>query len=448
MKQNPIIMIQDQSISDTTSTHMEDERDEVLEVKKLTSKDTFRVKTWRFVVTGVLTLTALAVTLTTYRFLVKEEKKNFIASVCHIQGFPLVSSVTTLQCGIEVCIIYIHNLMLLTNAYLLQYEKFARTIGVAAVSQQRDITESLFTLGDTISAGAIADKATWPFYTLPLFEAHALHTRTQARFEAVAIANVVPVEDREAWEDYSIRHVDWVVESHLIDATASNTTPDFPSTDSFQPIISAITPDGIVPEHNSSEPYYMPLWSYSPAPHTYGLVNVDFNSVPDYHDIIKAVIALKSQTLMTRVRPYVSSAAYSKEEHDAFHSKLPDSISEHPHSFAYHPVNAYPGNKTSKVVGVLLSAVAWDVSLRNLLPKGVEGIIAEIRNNCNQTYTYELIESDAFFRGEGALHEDAFNDMEIEIDLTWTKDPVVLAQPGHCLYSMVSQCRVDKAIEH
>jgi hypothetical protein len=81
MKSEVFTMPSDISISDTTSACMDDERDEVLEVKKLTSKDTFRVQTWRFVVTGVLALTAVAVTLTTYRFLVKEEKKNFVAAV-------------------------------------------------------------------------------------------------------------------------------------------------------------------------------------------------------------------------------------------------------------------------------------------------------------------------------------------------------------------------------
>jgi hypothetical protein len=324
----------------------------------------------------------------------------------------------------------------LTNM-LLQFEKFARIIGVAAVSQQRDVTESLFTLGDAVSAGAITDKATWPFYTLPLFEVHALHTRQQARFEVVALGNIVPLEDREAWEEYSAQNIGWVIEGHVIDSRVGNFTPVFPSLDFFRPNITAMTLNGTVLQENPNEDYYVPLWSYSPAPHTYGMVNVDFNSIPDYHDVMKAVIALRSQTLMTRVRPYVSAAAYSKEEHDAFHSKLPESLSEYPHSFAYHPVHEFPGDKTSNVVAIIAASIAWDVSLRNLLPKGVEGIIAEIHNTCNQTYTYELVESDAFYRGEGALHEPEFDHMEIKIDLAWSTDPKVLAEPGHCIYTMV-----------
>jgi hypothetical protein len=75
-------MQQDSSVSDSTSSNVEqDERDEVLEVKKLTSKDTFRVQAWRCAVTLLLALTAVAVTMTTYRLLVKEQERIFIAAV-------------------------------------------------------------------------------------------------------------------------------------------------------------------------------------------------------------------------------------------------------------------------------------------------------------------------------------------------------------------------------
>lgn len=56
-------------------------RDEVSEVRKMSSKDTSRLRMWRIVVTGVLLLTALAVTLTTYTLLKQQEQKNFQTAV-------------------------------------------------------------------------------------------------------------------------------------------------------------------------------------------------------------------------------------------------------------------------------------------------------------------------------------------------------------------------------
>jgi hypothetical protein len=56
-------------------------RDEVSEVRKMSSKDTNRLHLWRVVVTSVLLLTALAVTLTTYTLLQQQEEENFQTAV-------------------------------------------------------------------------------------------------------------------------------------------------------------------------------------------------------------------------------------------------------------------------------------------------------------------------------------------------------------------------------
>ena len=71
----------DQSLSESRSLRAEEERDELLEVKRQSSKDTNRVRLWRIVVTGALFATATVVTLTTYRLLVDEEQKNFEIAV-------------------------------------------------------------------------------------------------------------------------------------------------------------------------------------------------------------------------------------------------------------------------------------------------------------------------------------------------------------------------------
>ena len=59
----------------------EEEKDEVGEVRKMSSKDTFRVLMGRYVVTVVLLLTAFAVTFTTYMFLQDQEEENFKTAV-------------------------------------------------------------------------------------------------------------------------------------------------------------------------------------------------------------------------------------------------------------------------------------------------------------------------------------------------------------------------------
>ena len=52
-------------------------RDEILEIRKQSQKETARVRTWRILVTLALLATAVAVTVTTYLLLVDQEDKNF-----------------------------------------------------------------------------------------------------------------------------------------------------------------------------------------------------------------------------------------------------------------------------------------------------------------------------------------------------------------------------------
>ena len=70
----------EESSGDIESGSVE-ERDEVREVERVAAKDTRRLHVSRAVVTLVLLLTALAVTLTTYFSLKKEEDTNFETAV-------------------------------------------------------------------------------------------------------------------------------------------------------------------------------------------------------------------------------------------------------------------------------------------------------------------------------------------------------------------------------
>ena len=74
----------------TTETETIQRRDEVHEVRKMSSKDTKRLHFWRIVVTSVILLTAFAVTFTTYRLLKQQEDENFKTAVCCLVLIPYI----------------------------------------------------------------------------------------------------------------------------------------------------------------------------------------------------------------------------------------------------------------------------------------------------------------------------------------------------------------------
>ena len=58
-------------------TSMSSDRDEIKEVERLSSKETARVRTWRLLVTALLAAAGVAVSVSTYILLRKEEERNF-----------------------------------------------------------------------------------------------------------------------------------------------------------------------------------------------------------------------------------------------------------------------------------------------------------------------------------------------------------------------------------
>jgi hypothetical protein len=85
----------DDDVNDETTTEgvegAERRRNEVVEVRKMSSKDSQRIHVWRLVVTCVLLLTAFAVTFTTFTLLQKQEEKNFTTAVRFL-NIPFISN--------------------------------------------------------------------------------------------------------------------------------------------------------------------------------------------------------------------------------------------------------------------------------------------------------------------------------------------------------------------
>jgi len=153
---------------------------------------------------------------------------------------------------------------------------------------------------------------------------------------------------------------------------------------------------------------------------------------PYYDNIVPTVLEFKNETFYEPVRDFVVALL----DHEKLHSNIPGSNVNHPHTFVVHPVRKESLDPTSEVAGILGVSIPWDSSLRNLLPSNVQGIHAIIKNNCNQSYTYEIDGVDAFFMGDGDLHEPEYEEYELVVDLTPHKEEAVKA-PGHCMYTMV-----------
>ncbi|CAB9517727.1 Receptor-type guanylate cyclase gcy [Seminavis robusta] len=385
--------------SDDSYRYSEDQRDEIKEVEKMAQADTKRVARWRLAATFVLLLTAFSVTFTSYTFLKQEEKNNFETA----------------------------------------FDQFSRTVSDAALGQQRDIREALDSLSTTLSAWSNSDKnnESFPFVTLPNWQAIAKNTMNQGHFESVAFAPIVFRGQEQAWYNYSSANINWVPEAHMYEY--GHTERLIHPVQSFHPYFSAYESYGTGQflEETTSRPFYVPFWLFSPPPISYAWLNGNYMANPPLRETINSLLAMQNETLVRKNgRHNGIPLAFSEEEHAHYHSTLKNSSIQNPHGFVYHPVHEQTGNSSSGVAGIISGTHAWDAALLNLLPEGVAGIDVVIRNTCNQTYTYNLVGHDAFFEGEGDFHDIHYDAYEVPLQLHSYSHADFDNFPGHCLYTM------------
>eukprot|EP00934_Nitzschia_sp_Nitz4_P002225 Nitzschia sp. Nitz4//scaffold55_size114948//37568//41472//NITZ4_003894-RA/size114948-augustus-gene-0.69-mRNA-1//-1//CDS//3329554509//2225//frame0 len=147
--------------SNRGSTSTGSERDEVQEVRKVSKRETARVSQWRLIATGVLLLTAVAVTLTTYWFLERQRKQSFET-----------------QCN-----------------------QFSRTVSEAAMAQMQRARAAQWGFTRSLSAYVYENEpGAWPFFHMPRYAMYGNDLRQQGHLENFAPFVRVERDQLEEWE--------------------------------------------------------------------------------------------------------------------------------------------------------------------------------------------------------------------------------------------------------
>jgi class 3 adenylate cyclase len=103
----------------------------------------------------------------------------------------------------------------------------------------------------------------------------------------------------------------------------------------------------------------------------------------------------------------------------------------------YTPVYRELGNDSSPIVGLILSTLAFDRYMADLLPDKVSGIYAVLVNSCGDSHTCELTGSRAIYLGSGELYEQAYANLEVTVPFSAYKRPAAASSiEGHCLFQL------------
>lgn len=360
--------------------------------------DNERVRSFRFLVGGMLLMTAV-VTGVAFYFLGAQEHNNFETA----------------------------------------YYQFARTLADAAINQQQGLRDSMDSLGTAITSYAQTNNKTWPFVVIPQFEAFAKGYFDHSHGEYVGINNIVYHKDRDAFINWTTAHYqDWIAESHMIKYGNTDRLDTDPS--KYNNFLAGKIDGQFVPDIDRE--YYSVRTSESPPMRAYGpLFNLNIGSLGTVELMVQGLVKLKYETLVTSIQPY---SALPAEDHKYFHQNLDydgrvievDEVVDHPHSFMYHPIYERVHDYDSRIVAQVNAAVAWDASMRHLLPETVHGIHCVIRNNCDQVFTYEVNGPNAMFLGREDVHNPKYDDMMVQVELDMHTHPDFATTPHHCQYTV------------
>jgi hypothetical protein len=270
-------------------------------------------------------------------------------------------------------------------------------------------------LSSVIVAEAVHQNATWPFVTVPAFEAVGASVRAQTGFELILFCPMVREAQVEEWEEYSVESASrWLAESQAICLSESAATGKHSSLEATDYLDGAVTPTildlvsgvkemsagsslELKPAVESGGPYF-PIWMQTPAPFSPRLININFLSTgPTIKPLLSAILTT-GRPLLSYVLDITSLSKLNIkfEDHERYHSSLvkyqsnsTTSTFQHPHSPYLYPVYAGREDGTTSLVAILAAILPFDRYLINLLPEGVYGIDAVLRNG-DQDFTYRL----------------------------------------------------------
>ena len=237
----------------------------------------------------------------------------------------------------------------------------------------------------------------FPYFAVPSFEAKAFETRKQATFEMITYAPIATVES--SWLNHSQESRGWLDESkYLLDQLEPGSSRSSePIAPPFDDVIWSFADDGTLVKRKDRG-LFAPSYMISPPPISNNSVvfeNIDLFSNKNYKSVTLAAVKLKD-AVFSRFDKYFAETVdgiIGEEHHERLHNShhviCQEGRLSHPHSIAAQPIYSSLSRET-KVVGYLFAVVAWENFLVNLLPDGVNGIFAVLRNSCYQSVTYEL----------------------------------------------------------
>ena len=269
-----------------------------------------------------------------------------------------------------------------------QFRGFANEIIQLANSNAKNtfaVVQSLATA--TTSYALASDEETFPFVTLPHFARRAEESVELSGAEVISWAPIVQKEQLALWNAYSeVEVAGWLGQG--VDVLPIHTSA----------IGSLENPPG--------EPFFAPIWELFPAPEAAAIVNEDLMSIDWMRALLQETI-ITGHVLLSQV-----------EKVDFLFDSLAsqgDLGEEKPRSYIVEPVFQTFDDQTT-VAGFIIAVLPWEPYFTNVLTRGTNGILVNIKDTCGSDFSYRINGPTAEFAGVGDIHESKYDNLGVQAE--------------------------------
>ncbi|KAL7569519.1 hypothetical protein ACA910_013893 [Epithemia clementina (nom. ined.)] len=280
---------------------------------------------------------------------------------------------------------------------------------------------------------------TWPFVTVPDFEARSTKFLALTKAMVFIMYAFVTQETRLEWEQYTQQHGrDWTSKS-MDYLKRNNLFQDVYRTRNISQYLDFIhdysafegdTPQGL-PYTNPGP--FLPTWQTAPLIPTTTVYNWDVATVVDNTSVLKCLevhkvtlskayhiaypgdtsLDAENQAWADYFSPYITTGENPMEPlSDFYYPIIEDAVD-------WRNIRSDTNYDPSKhrVVGIFAQSVYWRDMIKNLLPDGMIGILAVFESPCNPVFTYEINGQSVKYLGVGDFHDSRYKDMEMSSTL-------------------------------
>ena len=288
-------------------------------------------------------------------------------------------------------------------------------------SETQAIYLAMENFGGTVTSFVLDEEEdSWPFVAIPHFEKRGDLNNKLSMALMLVMSPIVPLLEREAWEDYATTNQGWIQDGLSSDPKKDyhNGRMEAMSAPGYEleNISYPIWHYGLNGEHvpDKGRGPYLPVWQMAPAPYNSSIVNYNLLDNPVFE---KNFRGMERTDLPVLSEVTDLTFLYGGAVHDD---------ATHPHCFLMYPIHENfeevlsNDDNTNPLTGSLTAILAWDRFFVDLLPEEVYGMVIVVKDTCGDVFTYQVDGAQATFLGEGDLHNPKYNDMvEVTDFIPW-----------------------------